>query len=58
MRTRFMVDDNTWPPEQPTSFTPLLLIYRHDHRTKEEVTAMAELMYSGNISEVASVTGE
>ena len=51
-----MVDDNTWPPEQPTSFTPLLLIHRQGHRTKEEVTAMAELMYSGNISEVASVT--
>ena len=53
-----MVDDNTWPPEQPTSFTPLLLIHRQGHRTKEEVTAMAELMYSGNISKVASVTGE
>ena len=53
-----MVDDNTWPPEQPTSYTPLLLIHRQDHRTKEEVTAMAELMYSGNIIGVASVTGE
>ena len=53
-----MVDDNTWPPEQPTSFTPLLLIHRQGHRTKEEVTAMAELMYSGNISKVALVTGE
>ena len=53
-----MVDDNTWPPEQHTSFTPLLLIHRQGHRTKEEVTAMAELMYSGNISKVALVTGE
>ena len=53
-----MVDDNTWPPEQPTSFTPLLIIHRQGNRTKEEVTAMAELMYSGNISEVAMPTGE
>ena len=53
-----MVDDNTWPPEQPTSFTPLLLIHHQGHRTKEEVTAMAKLMYSGNISKVASVTGK
>ena len=53
-----MVDDNTWPPEQPTSYTPLLLIHRQGNRTKEEATAMAELMYSGNISEVALVTRE
>ena len=53
-----MVNDNTWPPEQHTSFTPLLLIHHQGHRTREEVTAMAELMYSGNISKVASVTGE
>ena len=53
-----MVDDNTWPPEQPTSFTPLLIIHRQGNRTREEVTAMAELMYSGNISEVAMPTDE
>ena len=57
VHTRF-IDDNVWPPDQPTSFTPLLLIHRQGHRTKEEVTAMAKLMYSGNISEVALVTGE
>ena len=53
-----MVDDNTWPPEQPTSFTPLLLIHRKGHRTADEVTTMAELMHDGNIDEVAMVTGE
>ena len=53
-----MVDDDTWPPEQPTSFTPLLLIHRKGHRTSEEVTAMAELMHGGDIDKVAIVTGE
>ena len=56
-----MVDDNTWPPEQPTSYIPLLLIHRQGNqgnRTKEEATAMAELMYSGNIGEVALVSRE
>ena len=53
-----MVDDNTWPPEQLTSYTPLLFIHHQGNRTKEEVTVMAKLMSSGNISEVASVTGE
>ena len=51
-----MVDDDTWPPEQPTSFTPLLLIHHQGHRTPEQVTAMAELMYAGDIGKVASVT--
>ena len=51
-----MVDDDTWPPEQPTSFTPLLLIHHQGHRTPEQVTAMAELTYAGDISKVALVT--
>ena len=58
VQTRFMVDDDTWPPEQPTSFTPLLLIHRKGHRTSEEATAMAELMHIGGIDKVAVVTGE
>ena len=53
-----MVDDSTWPPEQPTSFTPLLLIHSEGNRTPGEVTAMAKLMHAGNISKVASATGD
>ena len=52
-----MVDDDTWPPKQPTSFTPLLLIHHQGDHTPEQVTAMAELMHSGDIDKVASVTG-
>ena len=58
VQARFMVDDDTWSPEQPTSFTPLLLIYNKDHRTLEEATAMAELMHTGGNDKVAVVTGE
>ena len=53
-----MVDDDTWPPEQPTSFTPLLLIHRKGHRTTDEVETMAELMHGGDIEKVAMVTGK
>ena len=52
-----MVDDDTWPPEQPTSFTPLLLIHHQGHRTKEQVMLMAELTRAGDIGKIASVTG-
>ena len=50
-----MVEDSTWPPEQLASFTPLLLISYQGHRTQEQVTEMAKLMYFGK---VASVTGD
>ena len=53
-----MVDDDTWPPEQPTSFTPLLLIHHQGPRTPEQVTAMAELTCTGDIDKVALVTGQ
>ena len=51
-----MVDHDTWPPKQSTSFTPLLLIHHQGEHTAEQVTAMAELMHTGNIDKVASVT--
>ena len=53
-----MVDDDTWPPEKLTSFTPLLLIHHQGDCTTEQVTAMAELMYTGEIGEVAVVTND
>ena len=54
-----MVDDDTWPPEKLTCYTPLLLIHHQGgHCTPQQVTAMAELMYKGDIGKVASVTGE
>ena len=36
--------------------TPLLLIHHQGDHTPEQVTAMAELMYAGDIDKVASVT--
>ena len=55
IQTRFMVDHDTWPPKQPKSFTPLLLIHHQGDHTPEQVTTMAELMYTGDIDKVASV---
>ena len=48
-----MVDRDTWPPEQPKSFTPLLLIHHQGDHTPEQVSAMAVLMHGGNIDKVA-----
>ena len=53
-----MLDNNTWPPEQPASFVPLLLVCNQGHRTPEEVTTMAKLMYSGDIDKAAPIAGD
>ena len=53
IQTRLMFDDDTWPPEQPEIFTPLLLIHHQGSHTAEQVTAMAELMHSGHIDLVS-----
>ena len=57
IQSRFMVYDNTWPPEQPMDFIPLLLMHYQGHHTPEKVAAMAELMYYGDIDKVALRTG-
>ena len=51
-----MADKNTWPPVQLQTFTPLLLAHYQDNCTPEQVTTMAELMYTGDIGKVTSVT--
>jgi len=47
-----MVDDDTWPPVQLKKFTPLLMVYYQGHHNLKQVTAMAKLMYTGEISSV------
>ena len=51
-----MVDDKTWPPEQPANFTPLLLIHHQGQRTSKEAEATAELMHSGRIDKISDTS--
>ena len=50
----FMVDDDTWPPEQLKTYTPLLLIYYQGNHNPKQVANMAKLMQRGNASSIAS----
>ena len=43
MQTRFMIDEDTWPPVKPISFTPHLLIHHQGHRTLKELTTMGKI---------------
>ena len=52
--TRFTVAKDTWPPEQPKEYTPLVLLHREDEHTMEHVTTISQALHSGAISDVTS----
>ena len=56
IQTRSRVDEETWPPNPPKTFTPLVLIQHQDDRNIKQSTAMAEFVQRGHIDEVVSVT--
>ena len=54
--TRFSVTKDTWPPEQPKEFTPLVLLHHEDEHSMRDVTIVTEALHSGAISDIISVT--
>ena len=39
IQARIAVDEDSWPPNKPKDFTPLLLIYHLGQHTFEQTTA-------------------
>ena len=58
IHTRFIDDDNVWPPEQPKHFTPLLLVHYQGLLSSKQVTTTAKLMSTGAISKISKATGD
>ena len=54
--TRFTVAKDTWPPEQPREFIPLVLLHHEDEHSMRDVTMVVEALHSGAISDVISAT--
>ena len=54
--TRFTTGENTWPPEQPKHFTPVVLIRQEGRRSKKETEVMAAATSKGGIEEYLSTT--
>ena len=55
VQTRFLTDEETWPPYQPKNFTPLALLYHYDrYHSKQEAVLMAHLIQKGGIDEIPS----
>jgi len=56
IQTRLRVDEEAWPPEQPKTFTPLLLIQHKGHRNLKQSTAMAKFVEQGHLDKFVSIT--
>ena len=54
IQLQFMADDNTWPPDQPKKFIPLLLIHYKGHRNLQQAMAITKLTQTGDIASLAS----
>ena len=54
--TRFSVANDTWPPEVPKEYTPLVLLHHEDEHTIKDVTTITKAIHKGAISDVVSAT--
>ena len=52
--TRFNVAKDTWPPDQPKEFTPLVLLHRENEQSLTQVTTITKALHRGGISDVVS----
>ena len=55
VRERFNADEETWPPDQPKNFTPLVLIHHQGQYTMKQATAVAQLIQTGDVDEITSL---
>ena len=54
--TRFSVAKDTWPPDQPKEYTPLVLLHHEDEQSITQVTMITKALYTGAVSDVISAT--
>ena len=52
VRDRFNTDEETWPPDQPKNFIPLVLIHHQGKHNMKQATAMTRLIERGDIDEI------
>ena len=48
-------DEETWPPDQPKNFTPLVLIHHQGQHAMKQATAVAQLIQTGDIDKITSL---
>ena len=51
----FSNHEETWPPNQPKNFTPLVFIHHQGQHSLKEATTMAQLIQTGDNDEISSL---
>ena len=51
LQARSRADEDSWPPDKPKNFTPLVLIQHHNKRTMKQATEMYQYIERGYVSE-------
>ena len=46
VQERFNADEETWPPDQPKNFTPLILVYHQGHHNMKQPALVAQEIQS------------
>ena len=58
VRQRFNTNEETWPPDQPKNFIPLVLVRHQGQHSIKQATAMAQVIQTGDIDEITSLASK
>ena len=47
-QARFRVEKDTWPPNQPNTFTPLLLVHHEGQHSMDQAVEVVQLVHRNN----------
>ena len=57
LQERFNTDEETWPPDQPKNFTPLVLIHHQGQHSMKQPTVVAQVIQAGDIDNITTMAG-
>lgn len=55
-QTHTKTEEETWPPDKPKDFTPLVLIHHQQLPTQQKRTEIAKITHSGRITEMVTAS--
>ena len=55
LQEQFNTDEETWPPDQPKNFTPLVLIHHQGQHSMKQPTVVAQVIQTGNINDITTM---
>ena len=57
VQERFNTDEETWPPDQPKKFTPLLLTHHQGQHSMKQPTVVAQIIQAGDVDSIITKAG-